>query len=136
MRNVVDEIIGKQGNWLQQLEAVEKGLPFKALARLSDLLGLTLAETGAIVGMSSRTVARRKEEGRLATDESDHLVRVAEVFDQAKRLFRNNGEAARDWLTHSQFGLGGARPIDVMHTQIGTRAVETVLGQIAHGIGP
>lgn len=134
MSSVVDEVIGKRGNWLQQLQAVEKGLPFKALAYLSELLGLTLAETGAIVGMSPRTVARRKEDGRLEMDESDHLVRVAQIFDQATHLFRDDAASARGWLTHGQLGLGGARPIDLMRTGLGAKAVETLLGQLAHGI--
>jgi putative toxin-antitoxin system antitoxin component (TIGR02293 family) len=129
-----DLISVTKGNWLQQLNAAKKGLPFSRLERLRDMLGLTLAETGAIIGMSARTVARRKEEGRLDLDESARLIRIAELIKQAMDLLQNHEPSVRGWMTHEQYGLGGRRPIDLMRTEIGARAVETLLGQIAHGI--
>ena len=129
-----DLISVTKGNWLQQLNAAKKGLPFSRLERLRDMLGLTLAETGAIIGMSPRTVARRNEEGRLDLDESTRLMRVAQLIKQAMELLQNHEPSVRGWMTHEQWGLGGRRPIDLMRTEIGARAVETLLGQIAHGI--
>ncbi|HKO54751.1 MAG TPA: antitoxin Xre/MbcA/ParS toxin-binding domain-containing protein [Thermoanaerobaculia bacterium] len=129
-----DLISVTKGNWLQQLTAAQKGLPFSRLEKLQDMLGLTLAETGAILGMSKRTVARRKEEGRLDLDESARLMRVVQLIKQAMELLQNHEPSVRGWMTHEQWGLGGRRPIDLMRTEIGARAVETLLGQIAHGI--
>lgn len=136
MSKTYDDLISvTQGNWLQQVNAAKRGLPFNRLERLRELLGLTLVETGAVLGMSARTVARRKEEGRLDLDESDHLIRIAGVVKQAMELFDGDEPSVREWLTHDQFGLGGARPIDVMRTGIGIQAVETVIGRIVHGLG-
>ncbi|HEV7920531.1 MAG TPA: antitoxin Xre-like helix-turn-helix domain-containing protein [Thermoanaerobaculia bacterium] len=130
-----DLISVTKGNWLQQLNAAKKGLPFSRLERLRDMLGLTLAETGAIIGMSPRTVARRKEEGRLDLDESTRLMRVAQLIKQAMELLQNHEPSVRGWMTHGNPALGGARPIDLMRTEIGARAVETLIFQILDGIG-
>jgi putative toxin-antitoxin system antitoxin component (TIGR02293 family) len=43
-------------------------------------------------------------------------------------------EVARRWLTHPQFGLGGAAPLDYAETEAGAREVENLLGRIEYGV--
>jgi putative toxin-antitoxin system antitoxin component (TIGR02293 family) len=84
--------------------------------------------------LSPTTLRRRKLDGRLRADESDRLVRLARIFDQAFDLFAGNAEQARGWLTSSQPALHGATPLEYAATEIGAREVESLIGRLEHGI--
>jgi putative toxin-antitoxin system antitoxin component (TIGR02293 family) len=61
------------------------------------------------------------------------VARIARVFATAVHAL--GGEAkARAWLQSSNRALGGARPLDLLDTEPGAHAVETVLGRIAYGV--
>lgn len=60
-------------------------------------------------------------------------MRYAQLWKQAVHLWGSE-EAARQWLTAPEGALGGASPVDHAATEIGSRQVEDLMGQIAHGI--
>ena len=94
--------------------------------------GLTLKELAASLDLSPRSLQRRRREGRLAPYESDRLYRFARILALAKH-YHGDGESATRWLKRPNRALGGRRPLDLIDTEIGARAVENVLGRIAYG---
>jgi len=116
------------------LEAVRKGLRYGSWDRFLETTGLTKEEASHFVQITFRTLARRKEEGRLHPEKSDRLIRAARIFSQAVGLFAGDGEAAWQWLTRPQSALGGSSPWNYAATEIGAREVESLIGRLEHGI--
>lgn len=65
---------------------------------------------------------------------SEQEDRLARVREYALAVFENLAEVER-WLTAPNFPLGGARPIDLLVTELGMKQVLQELGQIEFG-GP
>jgi len=119
---------------LEILKRVEKGLAFAALERFQRNSGWSTGDLAEAVGIKLRTLHRRKEEGRLAPDESDRLLRVSRVFGKALELFEGNVKAARQWLATQQSALGGKQPIVLARTDVGAREVEALVDRLEHGV--
>jgi len=115
------------------LKAVEKGFPFKAFERLMKNMNIPSDRLAEIVGIPRRTLARRKIEKRFTSDESERLLRGARVFAKTLRLYDGERDAAVEWLLTLERALGKA-PADLIHTEVGARDVERVLGALEQGI--
>lgn len=113
---------------------IERGLPFAAFERLQHTLGLTAGEFAKVVAIPARTLIRRKSEGRLSLEESDRLVRVSRVFAHAVDVYEGNPDLAAEWMKSPIPALGGRRPIELVWSDAGTAAVDTILGRLQHGI--
>lgn len=116
------------------LERVEEGLPFQSWERFVKATEIPAELARSVVQIPARTLTRRKVEGRLHTDESDRLVRMARIFARALTLFDGDAEGARGWLLSSQPALGGATPFQYASTDVGSREVEALIGRLEHGI--
>jgi len=121
-------------NPLELVESIRKGLSFEALERFQRNLALSMKDLAEVIQIRTRTLNRRKEEGRLQPDESDRLVRASRVFGKALELFEGDVQAARRWLTAPQKALGGERPLAAAGTDVGAREVENLIGRLEHGI--
>jgi putative toxin-antitoxin system antitoxin component (TIGR02293 family) len=82
----------------------------------------------------SRTLTRRKQEGKLDPEESDRLVRASRVFGRALELFEGDDNAARAWLSTEQPALGGLVPLELAQTDVGSQEVEHLIGRLEYGI--
>jgi len=116
------------------LKAIQKGFRWKSFERFVENIGLPAEMIADLIGIPKRTLARRKTEGRLKPDESDHLLRLVRVFAKALELFDGDAEAARLWLTDLNMALGNIAPIDFARTEIGAQEVEHLVGRIQHGV--
>lgn len=113
---------------------VRKGLTYSAFEHFQRNTGLPAPTIARLIQIPTRTLTRRKSEGKLAPEESDRLVRAARVFGRAMELFEGDGRAARDWLTAPQPALGGLVPLDFAGTDVGATEVESLIGRLEHGI--
>ncbi len=116
------------------LQRVEKGLPFAALATFASRSGLATERIAAFLDLPARTLARRKAAGRLASGESERLLRLSWIFEKAVELFEGDASAATRWLTTPKKALGNALPLDYSRTEIGGREVENLIGRLEHGV--
>jgi len=116
------------------LERINEGLSYAAFERLQKHFAVSAQELGRAVLISNRTLNRRKKEGRLEPDESDRLVRLSRIFGLVLQLFEGDDDSARDWLASKQIGLGGARPMDLVSSEVGAREVEALIGRLEHGV--
>ena len=113
---------------------VRKGLPYTAFERFARNTSLGAARLAELVQLSTRTLARRKESGRLEPEESDRLLRASRVFGRALELFEGDADSARIWLSSAQPLLGGRVPLELATTDVGALEVERLAGRLEHGI--
>ena len=111
--------------------AVRAGLLSAILDRIQSHLDVSDARLALILGISPRTLRRRRETGTLTSDESDRLVLLAEVIVLAYRAFDRRA-AAREWLRAPHSLLGDASPLDHVDTMVGMDQVKTMLVHVDH----
>ncbi len=116
------------------IELIRSGIRIDAFDRLSKTIGVTAKELAAVTDITTRTLARRKKEGRLHADESDRLVRVALLFEQAVALFEGDKEKASQWFRSPKKAFGGASPLEFSDTEIGAQEVSELIGRLEHGV--
>ena len=116
------------------LEKVELGFPFKTFERLRQNLGLQTIELADLVQIRERTLARRRESGRLTADESDRLVRVSRVYGKALALFDGDLKATSTWFSTPALALANRTPQEVSNSDLGAREVENLIGRLEHGV--
>ncbi len=113
---------------------IREGIPWKACSHVKKVLNLTDREFADTLGICERTLSRkRKAAGRLTSVASDRLYRMARTFTLAKDVLEND-KRAMEWLLRPQIGLGGRIPLDMIHTEVGAREVENLLGRIEYSV--
>lgn len=112
---------------------LSKGLPFRTLEFIGKTYGLSLEQLSPVVGVSSRTLARRRREGAFHPDESDRIGRLARILEHADEIFADHQSVGR-WLVTDIRALGYVAPLTLMVNDAGVRAVEHILGRIDHGV--
>jgi putative toxin-antitoxin system antitoxin component (TIGR02293 family) len=120
------------GHGVALARRVRQGLPVGAVDAVLAQGRLSPAELNRIV-LPRKTLAHRRKLGTLTPEQSDRLVRVARVLALAEETFGSQAKAAT-WLRRPTAALDGEPPLDLLDTDEGARAVETLLGRIGHGI--
>jgi len=124
----------KAENSGELIRQVGRGFSFHALRALESRSGIPLPQIASIVGIPPRTLARRKSSGRLTSDESEKLLRLSSVFEQAVDLFEGDEANARQWLTTPKKALADQTPLAYSRTELGAREVENLIGRLEHGV--
>ena len=115
------------------LASIEEGLPTSLVNQVEERLDLTPQEMASFLGISPRTLERRRENGTLTSVESERLYRIARLFRKAVDVFESE-EEARSWLKRSHMRLGEQVPLEIARLEPGARETERLLGRIEHGI--
>lgn len=121
-----------RGTMLHDL--VHEGLPFEYLERIASFLLVPRGVVSKAICVSPTTMARRAKAGRFDTVESDRLVALVAVFDEALSLFENDQTAATEWMTSPVRGLGSKCPLDMLGTRVEAKAVFDLIGQLERGV--
>jgi len=116
------------------IQQLERGFSFKTLQALESRSGLAVSRLAEIVGIPERTLARRKVSRRLTPEESERLLRISAVFEDAVDLFEGDVAAAVNWLTTPRKALGDRTALAYARTEPGAREVENLIGRLEHGI--
>lgn len=107
--------------------AVVGGLPVTLVADLAHELGLPRSQVMRWVGGSFRFPY-------MSTRASEVLCRLVETLDALLLLYEGNLDAALRWLTSPIKTLAFERPIDLIVTESGTRAVIQAIHSIEYGL--
>ena len=117
---------------IDMARAVQAGLPSAVLDGLRQA-GFNGPEIEDVVA-PSRTLARRRKEGRLSIEESAAVERLARTLVTAERVLGSR-QAALGWLRRPlKTRLGGLAPIEYLQSDIGARVVEEILVQAEYGL--
>ena len=115
------------------LESVESGVSIGTLTDFVAASGMQLRDIYEVV-IPARTLKHRKARKEpLTSDESDKLVRLIRVYDQALRVLGER-EKALYWLSEPKKRFEDRTPIQMLRTDLGGRMVEEMLGQIYYGM--
>ncbi len=112
---------------------IRAGLSSAAVDALIKVVRVSQAELAAALDIPARTLARRKKDGVLNSEESAKLVRLAGVVERAAEVFENL-DAGLAWLKSPNAALRGATPLSLLDTSIGADSVIDTLGRIEHGV--
>ena len=115
------------------VEDVREGLPVDAVERLAEQFQVTSAALQRHLKLSRQTYARRRCGGRLSVDESDRVLRYADLFLSAVELL-GDANAAAQWLRTPAPALKGETPMDHATTEFGAREVIRLIARLEHGI--
>ena len=115
------------------IEVIREGIPAAAVDSLLTAIHVSRSDLAKLLGIPERTLARRKREGTLNSEESSKLLRVARVVVRATEVFED-GETALDWLKAPNAALQRKTPLSLLDTDIGAESVLDTLGRIEHGV--
>lgn len=118
---------------LQWVEVIRRGIPSSSVDSMARTMRLTQAELATALGIPDRTLARRKRQGALSSEESAKIVRLARVVARAAEVFEGL-DPSLDWLKSPNATLSGATPLSLFDTDIGAETVLDTLGRIEHGV--
>jgi putative toxin-antitoxin system antitoxin component (TIGR02293 family) len=118
---------------LDWVAVIRQGISSAAVDTLAKTIRVTQAELAQALGIPERTLARRKKEGLLNSEESAKLVRLARVVERAEQVFEEL-DASIDWLKSPNAALSGGTPLSLLDTDIGAESVLDTLGRIEHGV--
>jgi putative toxin-antitoxin system antitoxin component (TIGR02293 family) len=108
-------------------------LPVTALHRVQEILQAPDDAMALALGISTRTLSRRRGTDTLTTDESDRLLQLAMIVALAQQAL-DGKEGARTWLRTPHSLLGGESPLQHMDTVAGMDQVKTLLYHIEYGL--
>lgn len=113
---------------IPDVERLRGGLPMDAFDRVKDTFRLSQEVVEQVLGVSTRTLQRRRKKGdRLTPTESDRLWRLIYIYDRALAAFESRHELAHAWLTSPHALLDGEQPLARLDTEPGMREVEDML---------
>lgn len=113
--------------------AVRAGLPYEAVEHVQKPLEAPDELLARAMGISTRTLSRRREAGTLTTGESDRLVMLAEIVALARQAL-GSMKAAREWLSAPHSMLGGESPLDHTDTIAGMEEIKSMLYHIEYSL--
>ena len=136
----VENVLGGKGvlgvklqSSLDWVDMIREGIPAAAVESILSAVRLSQSELAQALGIPARTLARRKREGVLNSEESSKLLRLARVVSRASEVFDHPG-AAVDWLKSPNAALRRNPPLSLLDTDIGAENVLDTLGRIEHGV--
>jgi len=114
--------------------AIESGVQCTALDHFLAESDLPWNEVSRVLRLPDRTLARRRSAGRLASTESDRLLRLAQLYERAVDLWDGDTQSATAWFRGPCRGLGGRTPLATAETEVGAAQVEQLLGRLEYGV--
>ncbi len=117
---------------MDQVNMVREGVPWDVCEGYMCSVGMNDQAAAAMLHIPPRTLARRKK-GRLDPQESERLLRLVRLVAKASQVLGTRAKALH-WLGAPNRALGGAKPVSLLDTDIGTQAAEEVLARIEYGV--
>lgn len=118
---------------LQRVMRVQGGLATRALERLEGSTALADDDMARVLGISLRTLQRKRAQPRLDPQLSDRVLQLDDLYAYGAEVF-GSLERFRLWVGEPTAALGHRRPLDVIDTHSGVELVEALLGRIEHGV--
>jgi len=137
--NVIEILGGKKalGSKVRQeddlIKQIQQGLPYKTVENVMAATAISLAVLRQLLGVTERTLYRRRAQKVLTKAESNRIVRLAKLFERTAKVLGDR-EEAKAWLHHPNITLGNKTPIEMMEDPISEERVYAVLGRIEHGV--
>lgn len=117
-------------------EIVEAGLPVSVADFLRQRTHMSAQKFGHIVPRGTLQSKRKSADKKLSVEQSDRIMRVAEVYAHAAEVF-GDSERAETWMKRTNPRMPDERtPEEMLKTSYGARYIDDVLTQFECGIAP
>jgi putative toxin-antitoxin system antitoxin component (TIGR02293 family) len=134
-QRIVNVIELKPGHGVKSIESlVKQGLPYSTFKTMEGKLHITQNQLADFLSIPNTTLARRRREKRLNTEESDRLIRYARMLTLARDMMEGDEEAANRWLTDRHLLLNDESPLEHAVTEVGARDVEDLITRVQFGV--
>lgn len=128
-----EKTLGRRVRTLDELRRlVEAGLPVASLARVVARVAEPALGTEIKYRIVPKATLHRRRR-QLSLEESERLERLARVAAIAEDVWEDEA-LVREFLGSPQPQLGGERPLDLVHTELGARQVEELLMKLEYGL--
>lgn len=123
----------------ERIASVRKGFPARIVVELAGLMGWTQEHAIGALKLTRSTVIRKiRDDAPLDTADSERLLAVLDMIEQARQMVARSGNAAgfdpgrwlADWLDSPNPALDGRLPADYLDTHEGTLVVRRLLAQM------
>src|SRR5205809_129072 len=109
------------------------GVRVRTLDRLAEhVAGYAAAAAELKYGIVPKATLHRRRT-RLSPEESERLERLARVTAMAESVWEDKA-LAHEFLTSPQPQLGGARPVELVRSDLGSRQVEQLLNGLEYAL--
>lgn len=126
--------VGIPSRGLALQSAIRNGLPYDVFLQIAELTRIDKRELAASLAISPVILYRRAKTGQFTSDESDKLYRFTDALITIIDLFEGNKDEAITWLQSDIKGIGNNRPLDMLSTSAGCKAVIEIVGRLEHGV--
>lgn len=118
---------------LEYIKIANEGIKKNSVTRLAQLMNIPMKDMAALLNISYKTLARKKESDTLDSISSSILIEIAETLSKGLTVFEDPAKLRR-WLQKENRALQGKRPIDFLTIPTGIKMINRLLGRIEEGI--
>ncbi len=108
------------------------GLTMKSVKPLLEYLDLSQEKIADLIGVSSRTLSRWKNDSTIGILPSKALLEIDRISRKGIETF-GDADLFKAWLYQSNIALGDVTPIDMLAKPYGIELVEGALEALDHG---
>lgn len=112
------------------IELIRKGIPWIAVPTFVVESGFTEEQIRRFLEVSIEIFDSRRRLRKLAPEESERLLRLAEIFDAVHIHLGKSRESTRLWLTSPKRQLNFACPLDYVRSDLGARQVRRLISEL------
>ncbi len=118
---------------LDLIDLGRRGISRKAVLGLAKGLAMTTAELLVVLHVSERTWQRYADDKLLPQDMTERALQLATLYQQGEETF-GQAEKFRGWMAYPNPVFGGKKPIELLDSIYGFRAIEEELIRIDYGV--
>ncbi|CAM6618096.1 DUF2384 domain-containing protein [Enterobacter cloacae] len=115
------------------LGQIHEGLDGKVVALIVDWAKITQNDLRKMSGIPSTTF-NRSLKSLFNPDQSERLVRIIRIIDQAVELFEGDKNEAQKWLNEPNRSLGWKVPAELMASETGAYGLMKLFTRLEHGV--
>ncbi|WP_421783915.1 type II toxin-antitoxin system Xre/ParS family antitoxin [Kiloniella litopenaei] len=115
------------------LNVIRQGLPVDMIDHAGDVLRVPKGDLVPLIGANLRSIQRKKGDGNLTPQQSEHTLAIMGVLTAATDYF-NDREVALEWMKTPQIALGNKSAFSYLDTMAGISFVNDLLNRMKYGM--
>ena len=118
---------------LELVAVSRQGIPKQVVTELSENLMVSHTVMLTILHVSDRTWQRYTASKLLPQDMTERALQLASLYQKGEEIF-GQAEKFRNWMQYPNPVFGGKKPIDLLDSLYGFRAIDDELIRIDYGV--